>query len=419
MQRGLAASDPALMRRLLASAGELRLVVLGTSMAPTIRPGDTVVIRPLAGALRVGDVLVYARSGQLWCHRVLVPGRSTITKGDNRGRPDAPVPAAAVIGRAVALQRGGRIVELHSLPSRLAGLAVNLAAPAAALGRRLARGVGVARAPGNPARHLLVAGFEIEVTGPRSALEALPAKRGRPSIRADFRISVELRQGATTGGRYGMVETGRRGRFRLTTPATVAHFDLGTRTCRAEMVAGAEPAALASILRVCGILLVSGPCGGLALHASAVRWGGKAYLFSGPGGSGKSTARELACQAGATSLADDLVLLRPDAHHDRWSAWGLPLESALIEPPPQDRRGTPVAALLVPAHGRSFDLHPLSPAGWTALAGTFPPPTGAPDFEDVLDRLADLAGSLPRHRMRFPNKPGALDELFKRLEAGG
>ncbi|HOX04966.1 MAG TPA: S24 family peptidase [Planctomycetota bacterium] len=426
MRRGIAA-DPDTMRRLLRASGELRLVVLGTSMAPTIRPGDSVVMRPLDGAPRVGDVVVYARGGRLWCHRVLLPGRATITKGDARGRPDPPVATADLIGRAIALQRGSRIIELHGLGSRLAGLALNLSAPAAALGRRLARRIGVAPAPERPARHLLVAGFDVEVTGPRRLLLPVPAKRGRPSIRPDFRIDLELRQGATTGGRFGLVESGRRGRFRLTAPAAVAHFDMADRHCRAEVVHGAEDAGVTAVLRAAGLLMVAAG-GGLALHASAVRHGGRAYLFSGPSGAGKSTAMRRACEAGAEPLADDLVLLRRDGsggtgdpaggRGDRWLAWGPPTEPNLAEHVGQDRRGTPVAALLVPARGEELDVRPLSAAGWTVLAGTFPPAPGAPGDQGTLELLAELAEGLPRRLVFFADRPGALAELFRRLEEG-
>jgi hypothetical protein len=36
----------------------------------------------------------------------------------------------------------------------------------------------------------------------------------------------------------------------------------------------------------------------------------------------------------------------------------------------------------------------------------------------MLARLAELAESAPRYRLRFADRPGALDELARRLEAG-
>jgi hypothetical protein len=416
MRRSSVATDPETLRQLLAAAGELRLVVVGGSMAPTIRSGDSVVIRPLDGAPRFGDVVVYARAGQLWCHRVLVPGRRMITKGDGRGRPDAPVPAGAIIGRAIALQRGLRIIKLHGLAARLTGLAFNLAAPAAALGRRLARGVGMR--PAGAARRMAIAGFEVELAGPRSLLDLVETRRGRAGAPADFRLAVGARPAATTGGRYGLAAGGRRGHFTLTAPAVVARFDLEARSGRAEIVAGAELLGMAGLLRVAAILLATGCDRGIALHASAARHGARAWLFSGPGGAGKSTALGCAREAGAKPVADDVVLLRREAPGGRWLAWGPPLEAALGGAPRPDRRGVPVGALLVPAPGKALELEPLSPAEWVALAGNFPPAPGLLPPEEMLARLAELAESAPRYRLRFPDRPGALDDLARRLEAG-
>ncbi len=49
--------------------------------------------------------------------------------------------------------------------------------------------------------------------------------------------------------------------------------------------------------------------GAMALHASAVAFGGWAVVFCGPAGSGKSTAAAACVVAGAELLADDLVVL--------------------------------------------------------------------------------------------------------------
>jgi hypothetical protein len=49
----------------------------------------------------------------------------------------------------------------------------------------------------------------------------------------------------------------------------------------------------------------------ICLHASAVTRGGNGTIFAGPSGSGKSTRAWRALHAGALSLADDAVVLRP------------------------------------------------------------------------------------------------------------
>lgn len=65
--------------------------------------------------------------------------------------------------------------------------------------------------------------------------------------------------------------------------------------------------------------------GGMMLHASAVEYGGKAYLFSGPCGVGKSTHKNLWLQrfgAQARVLNDDKPALR--FVDGRWYAYGTP-----------------------------------------------------------------------------------------------
>ena len=62
---------------------------------------------------------------------------------------------------------------------------------------------------------------------------------------------------------------------------------------------------------------------GSYLHASAIVLDGKAYLFSAPSGTGKSTHTEKWCRLfGATYLNDDKPALR--RIEDRWIAYGTP-----------------------------------------------------------------------------------------------
>ena len=62
---------------------------------------------------------------------------------------------------------------------------------------------------------------------------------------------------------------------------------------------------------------------GFQLHSSAVELDGKAYLFSAPSGTGKSTHTEKWCRLfGAQLLNDDKPVLR--CQDDRWIAYGTP-----------------------------------------------------------------------------------------------
>jgi len=357
-------------------------------------------------------VLVYARGGRLWAHRLLArspSGRFMLTKGDARGRPDAPLAPEDLVGRAVAVERAGRRTDLGSLGSRLAGLAVSLSAPAAALGRRLAASAGLTPVR-RPAR-IAAAGFVLEVSAPPRLRALLPGAPARGRAPADLSVELGSRLDPTTGGRYGL-SSSERGQYTFTSPAAVARIDLAGRTCRGEVVATREDEGLPALLRVLSILLVTETGGGLALHASAALRGAQAYLFSGPGGAGKSTALRRALEAGAAPLADDLVLLRREG--GRWLAWGAPAERSLLgEFPPDD--GAPVAALLVPERGGPrLELERLSPARWATLSAVFPP--GAPLHAVILDRLADLAESVPAWRVAYADRRRAFAELFERLD---
>jgi hypothetical protein len=405
--------DAGTLREMLQAGGELRLSVSGGSMRPALREGDCLVVRPLAGPPHLGEVLVYARGGRLWAHRLLArspSGRFMLTKGDARGRPDALLGPEDLVGRAVAVERAGRRTDLASLGSRLAGLAVSLSAPAAALGRRLVASTGLAPRA-RPAR-LAAAGFVLELSAPPQLLDRLPAAPARRPGPADLRVELGLRREPTTGGRYGLSPSGR-GQHTFTSPAVVARLDLAARTCRGEVVATREEEGLAALLRVLCILLVTEPGEGLALHASAALRGGRVYLFSGPGGAGKSTALRRALEAGAEPLADDLVLLRREA--GRWLAWGLPAEPGLGGGAPAAADGAPVAALLLPERGGpKLELERLSPARWATRSAVFPP--GAPLHGEILDRLGDLAESAPAWRVAYADRRGAFAKLFERLD---
>jgi signal peptidase I len=90
-------------------APEERWVVLeGTSMRPTLRAGDRLMIEPIRpdGPLVMGEVVVAATDGRLVAHRVeALNGREVVMRGDARAAADPPIPREAVLGRVVAVSR--------------------------------------------------------------------------------------------------------------------------------------------------------------------------------------------------------------------------------------------------------------------------------------------------------------------------
>ena len=107
-----------LASEVLRSSGRLRLCVTGWSMLPTVWPGDTLVVEPVSpDQVRIGDVVVVARDGQLCQHRVVSiaedsGNRRWITRGDALPVPDRPVLENELLGRAAYLIRAGRLIAI-------------------------------------------------------------------------------------------------------------------------------------------------------------------------------------------------------------------------------------------------------------------------------------------------------------------
>jgi signal peptidase I len=107
-----ASAAAALAKELLSGFGRLNLRVTGTSMLPALRPGDVIEFDARGSTqAEPGDVVLYRRDESLVVHRVLARDNDClITQGDSLAAPDATVPLADVLGRAVVLNRGNRIV---------------------------------------------------------------------------------------------------------------------------------------------------------------------------------------------------------------------------------------------------------------------------------------------------------------------
>lgn len=106
----------------------------GDSMWPTLRTGDVVRLEP-AAQVRRGDIVAFQRGADAILHRVVAhAGAGVVCRGDNRPADDGPVPSALIIGRAVAVRRGG-----CGTPRRLTGGTPGALHAMILLGRRRAR----------------------------------------------------------------------------------------------------------------------------------------------------------------------------------------------------------------------------------------------------------------------------------------
>ncbi|HXZ28689.1 MAG TPA: S24/S26 family peptidase [Terriglobales bacterium] len=91
--------------------GRARLRVQGTSMLPSLRPGDLLQIEcRLPAEIEAGAIVLYAREQRLFAHRLLrkqVLG-ALVVRGDRLARPDPPVRPEELLGEVTWVQRGAR-----------------------------------------------------------------------------------------------------------------------------------------------------------------------------------------------------------------------------------------------------------------------------------------------------------------------
>ena len=99
--------------------GEVRLRVFGTSMVPSILPGDLISIQRAAmSEISRGEIVLYAREGRMFVHRVVsctgnpkqpfaAQGESLlITRGDRLRQNDPPVSSSELLGKVISIERG-------------------------------------------------------------------------------------------------------------------------------------------------------------------------------------------------------------------------------------------------------------------------------------------------------------------------
>ena len=140
--------------------------------------------------------------------------------------------------------------------------------------------------------------------------------------------------------------------------------------------------------------------GAVEVHGCGVVWKGRALLFCGRSGAGKSTTARLWKRhaRGARLLSDDRVVLRPGgrgvcAHGTPWHGDG-----GFASP-----ASAPLGALFFLEHAKATRLRPLSAAEAAArlFARSFPPPWDVEGVEGALDACADAAAKAPAFVLAF------------------
>lgn len=116
-RENVAALGCGLAEELVRTFGEVRLRVFGTSMVPSILPGDLISVqRAGVSEISSGEVVLYVREGRMFVHRVVDRGVVAcagspehlllITRGDRLRHNDPPVSSAELLGRVISIERG-------------------------------------------------------------------------------------------------------------------------------------------------------------------------------------------------------------------------------------------------------------------------------------------------------------------------
>src|SRR5207302_5197450 len=103
----------------------------------------------------------------------------------------------------------------------------------------------------------------------------------------------------------------------------------------------ANPYSIDAVLRIVHTLVLAEQCGFLLHSASAIR-NGKAFLFAGISGAGKTTISRLA-PADVTLLTDEISYVRPSDEGEGYVAFGTPFTGELAKL--GENTSAPIAAL--------------------------------------------------------------------------
>jgi signal peptidase I len=106
----------------------LNAYLSGQSMHPTILEGELVHITSFdVSESKLGDILIFKRGSDYFAHRLIKKLNNTengvmlVTAGDAYKYPDPPIHIDSVIGKAISIERNGRIISLETPMHRLVG----------------------------------------------------------------------------------------------------------------------------------------------------------------------------------------------------------------------------------------------------------------------------------------------------------
>ena len=173
--------------------------------------------------------------------------------------------------------------------------------------------------------------------------------------------------------------------------------ELDPKLGRGSIKQAAYPYSSDSVLRILHTLLLARQGGFLVHAASAVR-NGRAFLFAGASGAGKTTISRLA-PPDVTLLTDEISYVR--RQEDGYFAFGTPFTGELALPGENLR--APVAALYLLARGRENKIEPVASAhAARGLLENILFFAGDPELVNLVFQSAcEFAGRVPVYRLAF------------------
>ena len=158
-----------------------------------------------------------------------------------------------------------------------------------------------------------------------------------------------------------------------------------------------SPFSLDSVIRIVITLVLAGE-GGMLMHASSAIRNGRAYIFTGVSGVGKTTISRLA-PADTHLLTDEMSFIRRDG--DGYRAFGTPFAGELAKP--GENMSAPLAGIFLLAQGPENRIDELSPteAVRGVLANILFFAQDQALVKAVFDSAIALAAKVPVRRLTF------------------
>ncbi len=212
---------------------------------------------------------------------------------------------------------------------------------------------------------------------------------------ANFDFEIELAPPGTKSGDDDLSVTWDSGRWLMKRGDFRAEWNPSTARGRIQQTI--NPYSLDSVLRIVHTLLLANK-GGFLVHASSAIRNGRAFLFSGVSGAGKTTMARLA-PPDATLLTDEIsYVTRQDGRYD---AVGTPFFGELARVGENER--APIECVYLLAKGSDNKIEPIDAAGAVrGLMGNILFFARDPEFVKlVFDAAVEFVSRVPVRRLTF------------------